>query len=275
MINENYFENIDTNEKAYWLGFLYADGYIGNINEKLQICLSIKDELHLDKFINCIEDELSKKRYYGPYKTSGKQVHWYTRNKKIINDLINLGCTNKKSHNIRFPKLNSQDLNCAFLLGYFDGDGTTGKRHSDITCGSKQFLEDIKNIFKIENKIQIRSLKYETYALCLGRSLFESLLPYYINSLESKRNNYKDCRNHNQYLEYLKTKEYEYHANLNIRKFEVSKEELEKLINEKPYTEIAKMFGVSDKAITKRAKKLGIILPKRLGYWTKIKQNSQ
>lgn len=33
-INENYFKNIDTEEKAYWLGFIYADGYISNVGSK-------------------------------------------------------------------------------------------------------------------------------------------------------------------------------------------------------------------------------------------------
>ena len=27
-LNQNYFENIDSHEKAYWLGFIYVDGYI-------------------------------------------------------------------------------------------------------------------------------------------------------------------------------------------------------------------------------------------------------
>jgi Zn finger protein HypA/HybF involved in hydrogenase expression len=53
------------------------------------------------------------------------------------------------------------------------------------------------------------------------------------------------------------------------RKFEVSKEELEKLISEVPMTKIGEMFGVSDNAVRKRAKKLGIVLENRLGYWSK------
>ena len=44
------------------------------------------------------------------------------------------------------------------------------------------------------------------------------------------------------------------------RKFEVSKEELELLIKKFPMTYIGKMFGVSDNAIRKRAKLLGIDL---------------
>lgn len=35
--NDNYFENIDTEEKAYWLGFIAADGSIVNNNRALEI----------------------------------------------------------------------------------------------------------------------------------------------------------------------------------------------------------------------------------------------
>lgn len=56
---------------------------------------------------------------------------------------------------------------------------------------------------------------------------------------------------------------------LAFRRFEVTKEELLALINSRPYTEIGELFGVSGNAIKKRARKLGIILPDRLGYWTK------
>lgn len=54
-------------------------------------------------------------------------------------------------------------------------------------------------------------------------------------------------------------------------KFEVSKEELESLIKEKPMTEIGKQFGVSDNAIKKRCKKLGIELKDMRGYWSKLR----
>jgi hypothetical protein len=53
------------------------------------------------------------------------------------------------------------------------------------------------------------------------------------------------------------------------RKFEVSKEELETLVKEKPMTLIGKIFGVSDNAVKKRCKKLGIELGSMRGYWQK------
>lgn len=57
------------------------------------------------------------------------------------------------------------------------------------------------------------------------------------------------------------------------RRFEVTKEELQSLIETKPFTHIGKMFGVSDNAVKKRCIKLGIEIPSRLGYWTKVKHN--
>lgn len=54
--------------------------------------------------------------------------------------------------------------------------------------------------------------------------------------------------------------------------FEVSAEDLECLVWSMPTVEVAKIFGVSDKAIEKRCKKFKISKPPR-GYWAKIKSN--
>ena len=56
-----------------------------------------------------------------------------------------------------------------------------------------------------------------------------------------------------------------------LERFKTTKEELELLMKQYPNTKIAKMFGVSGKAIEKRAKKLGIQSESRRGYWTKFK----
>jgi hypothetical protein len=49
------------------------------------------------------------------------------------------------------------------------------------------------------------------------------------------------------------------------------KEELAKLIWEKPATVVAKEFGISSVAVKKRCKRLGIATPPR-GYWAKVKK---
>jgi predicted nucleic acid-binding Zn ribbon protein len=54
------------------------------------------------------------------------------------------------------------------------------------------------------------------------------------------------------------------------KKFDPSKEELQELVWAMPTTHVAAMYGVSDKSVEKRCKKLNIPKPPR-GYWTKEK----
>lgn len=59
--NEHYFDNIDSSDKAYWIGFIWADGYVckrdrGNryeYNLKLELCK--EDSKHLETFVKCID----------------------------------------------------------------------------------------------------------------------------------------------------------------------------------------------------------------------------
>jgi len=48
--NENYFDVIDNPDKAYWLGFLYADGAISSNNNTVELSLKSSDIKHLEKF---------------------------------------------------------------------------------------------------------------------------------------------------------------------------------------------------------------------------------
>lgn len=58
------------------------------------------------------------------------------------------------------------------------------------------------------------------------------------------------------------------------RKFNPTKEELTKLVWERPTTEVGKIFGVSDSAVARRCHLMGIEKPPR-GYWTKIRSKAQ
>ncbi len=260
MINETVFETIDTKEKAYWLGFLYADGYIAKKRYKLQVCLSVKDEEHLDSFINFLGDDLNKKRYYGPYKTSGKQVHYYTTNRQIVNSLISLGCTNKKSKTIRFPNLTSYELQLSFLKGYYDGDGTAGKNHTDIVCGSLLFLEDLKIIFNITNTIHVLTQKYECYKLYVGVEVFREMVACYPQGLQRKTTNLKDVRTT------LENREYQRELFRKQSKLQLSKEELQQLVDTMPLKDIAAQYGIVDMTVKRRCKALQITL-KPMNYW--------
>src|SRR5690606_21393784 len=128
--NESFFETIDTEEKAYWLGFIAADGNINdrgeNKSKSLHIGLSFKDKNHLLKFMININYShllieikeriinLKKRRY----------VRLNLNSKKMYNDLLDKGITPRKSLTLKPPKNVPKDLVRHWIRGYFDGDGS-------------------------------------------------------------------------------------------------------------------------------------------------------
>ena len=147
-INEDIFEVIDTEEKAYWLGFLYADGCVssGNRND-IELSLKLSDVHHVEKFKNFIGFE-------GKLITDSYRCRVTFKNKKIKSNLIKLGCTPKKSLTLTFPDENQvpEYLIRHFIRGYFDGDGSiicTDKTKAISIIGTYNMLENICELVNI------------------------------------------------------------------------------------------------------------------------------
>jgi hypothetical protein len=147
--NDNIFENIDNEEKAYWLGFLYADGYVRNRSGKgseLRLKLSIKDKDHLIKFKQFISSDTNIPLVYEENKNS-KCYKVSINSNKIVKDLINKGCINKKSRVIKFPYFLDKKLIPHFIRGYFDGDGSISFSEKqiglNIVSASIKFLKEL------------------------------------------------------------------------------------------------------------------------------------
>lgn len=171
-LNEDRFFAIDTEEDAYWLGFLYADGYVcyNSDARRYYVGLELKssDKKHLSKLNKYMESnsEIKYKEHKSPSTDNMCYINYVIYNsKKLSNNLISNGCTTNKTRTIRFPfdKM-PRELYRHFIRGYFDGDGSisfikTGNRkqyvypRTNITCGSVQFLNDINMILR-ENKIE-------------------------------------------------------------------------------------------------------------------------
>lgn len=121
--NYNYFNKIDTEEKAYWLGFIYADGNLycpKNSRKKvLQICLAGKDKEHLEKFKKSLSSE------HLIYKDRSN-FRFMINSEQLVNDLLKLGLSPRKSLILEFPDENIVPTNLIshFIRGYFDGDGS-------------------------------------------------------------------------------------------------------------------------------------------------------
>lgn len=130
--DENYFEKIDTEYKAYWLGFISADGSVvrtGNYNSyRLYINLGIIDEGHLLKFLNCINSQDIHIQHCINYKgfsnKKGTKTSRIVLNSfKLCKDLSKYYVGERKSYNLQLPDIND-DMIKHYLRGFIDGDGS-------------------------------------------------------------------------------------------------------------------------------------------------------
>ena len=131
--NKDYFKIINNEHKAYWLGFLYADGYVEPIYRKdkikafrLELSLQESDEDMLLLFKKDIETNANITDRI--IKSKDKNYHAKRiriNNTELCRDLMNLGCMPKKSLILKFPNhtIVPQELIRHFIRGYFDGDG--------------------------------------------------------------------------------------------------------------------------------------------------------
>ena len=138
-LNENYFSIIDSETKAYFLGLIYSDGCVSKTT--LRISLQEEDEYLLIKFLNEIESDA--KLYHIPKRkiTHKGQKLVSISNVKIVNDLYNLGVTQKKSLSINFPTIEQvpeKYLN-HFIRGVFDGDGSVF--YYERVINEKKYIE--------------------------------------------------------------------------------------------------------------------------------------
>jgi len=164
--NENYFEEINTPEKAYFLGLLYADGAI-NKDKSISLGLQTKDIELLDKFAK----ELL---YNKPYKIYKNITSININSHKLYNDLIDKGCFERKSFILKFPNENQVPLiyKFHFIRGYFDGDGCchiAKKSYNNYInfLGCEEFLRGISDILLQDN---IKSYLYRVnniHSLCI------------------------------------------------------------------------------------------------------------
>lgn len=189
--NSNYFENINTPEKAYWLGFLYADGYNNEKDNLIRINLQSDDELHLQKFLDAIDaknfeikHQIKDNKYYISYIE--------ICDKKISEDLAKWGCFQRKTNKISFPTFLNQNLYSHFIRGCFDGDGSlyysTRNNHKYFgfhLLGTFHMLNRIKEILNKE-KLALEKKDNELYSFNLsGNKQIYEIMSYLYKDADS------------------------------------------------------------------------------------------
>lgn len=155
--NRNIFSQIDSEEKAYWLGFIVADGYLNTDKHMLRIKLGNKDKDHLLKFIKFIggNEEMLKSEIHSETGNENFYVSLYS--KEIMNDLLNLGIEQAKSGKEKVCDI-KEDYYRDFIRGLWDGDGFIRESLTGVgLVGSEEVLAFVQGYFN--EKLEIRPLK--------------------------------------------------------------------------------------------------------------------
>lgn len=226
-VNEHYFEKIDSSEKAYYLGLMYADGCVymkdNPVKNMVKLSLTENDAYILEK----LNQETNfgremKKRIYKDGR--GKPfITWDVNSKKMCLDLIDKGCVQRKSLILEFPPLEklNYDFFPDFLRGLFDGDGSACLSRSlavSLTLSHK-FCEQLSVFLKKEIDAETRIINCGNFSMVYMRGVVDAIKFYhyiYKNSnlkifLRRKRENFelfidriKEKRNSKQKIEILK-----------------------------------------------------------------------
>lgn len=209
-VNDDYFNIIDNEHKAYWLGFIYADGYIKSTKDEIGISLSINDKSHLEKFKNDIGFTGSIHDYIGKgYNEQTKYSRILFTSKQMKSDLKKLGVIENKTNTLIFPNSNQvpdQFLN-DFIRGYIDGDGSityghqqkNGKWNYTIKIvGTYDMISTIQKILGTNVKLEQRhpEKNINNYQITIGgnnqvKRILDSLYSNSTIYLERKYNRYK------------------------------------------------------------------------------------
>lgn len=165
--NQDFFEAIDSHEKAQILGLWYADGNVRiqasntlyrSYSCRVQLAEEDKDYLEqINRRLGCTTDLKFIKRARPQYQ-DGRALILYCE--KTYNDLIDKGCIPRKSLVLVFPTVTQvpELFWPSFMLGYFEGDGCInnyiGKIHpysmkSAFTiCGTWEFCQEYGRILQ-------------------------------------------------------------------------------------------------------------------------------
>ena len=213
--NTECFSSIRTEEDAYWLGIMYADGWVRA--DRNEIGLGSIDRSMIEKFktytktTNKIQIKVKDYRKGKSLPNGRKCQHskkFYTltfSSKATKENLRKLGCLPKKSLILQCPSQQqvSDKLLWHFLRGYIDGDGwirydTKKHRYEIGFLGTQNFLDELTNRLKIRHygHLYKKDNTKATYTFSISkRELVEKvLLNLYSNSSIYLERKYLKCQ---------------------------------------------------------------------------------
>lgn len=158
-LNQEYFDVIDTQNKAYFLGFMYADGNVSKSNNAIQIALQARDLHILESFkreLGCVDKPLYLVERSKKNKNHSDIYGLMIKSEHMHDSLCKLGIIPQKTHIIKYPFFISKDLQKHFIRGAMDGDGcihaTNLSNEKEIRsvdiCGTYDFCNGLKEVIE-------------------------------------------------------------------------------------------------------------------------------
>lgn len=165
-LDDTFFDVIDTEEKAYWLGFFLADASVSNNSNTISIGLSIRDYDHLHRLKKSLKITRPIREFISSNGYKSCIISFYSQN--IKEKLISYNVIpNKKKYGKHPFLLLNNDLIKHYVRGFFDGDGcvsesirkeTGTKRYAIEIASCKEMLTFIKN-FLANNNIEVSDIR--------------------------------------------------------------------------------------------------------------------
>lgn len=197
-VDHNYFSSLD-NERAYYLGFLAADGTVRSDCNAIKIGLSSLDRDFLEEFRERIQSEREIKDYITSKGFSVSELSFSSL--KIKEDLSKYSIVPNKTYIGITMKNIPEEYKIPFIKGFFDGDGSfsfnkkTKQCKVVFTSHTKGILEEISQVFGNEGHIYKKNqsdfeLDFSTIpSLDIMRKFYEIDTP----CLLRKKQKYEEC----------------------------------------------------------------------------------
>nr|DAO84441.1 MAG TPA: HNH endonuclease [Bacteriophage sp.] len=162
---ETFFEKINTEEKAYWLGFLMADGHVDKDLGKLTLTLKASDYNHLEKLMNTLKEDkkITIQEITGGGAKPRKTATIYYCSTYMIKKLVYNGVVPLKSGKKVLPKTVPLHLIKDFIRGFWDGDGhiNSNRRLVSVCSSSLNVLFSIR--FYFEEMLGVKHYELQYY----------------------------------------------------------------------------------------------------------------
>ena len=192
-LNEYFFDIIDNELKAYLLGYLFADGFVGDEKYNNIVFSQKKEDAEAVKLLKESIEYTGDLRIFKPrissFENSSDQVAINFSSMHMANTLKNCGLSKKEFYN-KFPKLNNV-LMRHFIRGFFDGDGSitlTRSTYKDkIYYGgafniiiNKKLVNSFLNLFnEIHFTIDQSKTDYMVYLKCNSKKSIKLIYNYF------------------------------------------------------------------------------------------------